>query len=151
MNEREAKSLTGTLFTLARANLIKEPWLPGMLMTCDGKPPVNPTYRLALMASDDGDEGGYAEYMGIPYADAFPSWGWPTEDSGWQPWPSDPATAGCLTALWRTAKKDAYAYPTKTVVNGYAMWDLPGHPHGFDTDIEAIIADLHLLAGRLAP
>lgn len=72
-------------------------WLPGMLAVYPGRDrsPYGEA-RLSWTVTDDGER---AEYMGLDYVGAFPTWGCPSEGSSWLPDLSDPATGGALASL----------------------------------------------------
>lgn len=87
-------------------------WLGGMKMLTEHD---DPTYRLTYIPGEYTDEKPEVSPVRVLVpggGDCAPAWGWPSEDSGWKPDLSDPATVGCLLQLVRKKHGvEVYTHP----------------------------------------
>jgi hypothetical protein len=139
--------LVDDLWFLFDRKTIKSVWRPGMLFAYP-EPPGEPWRRLNLMGPirdpEGDDDREPIEYMGIDCPESFPSWGWPSRESGWLPDPEDPATVGCLTSLLRemTGEPEIHVWYSWQI-SGWIAAMRSGEIGPRPTEIEALISAIH--------
>ena len=136
-------TLVEALAALRKAEMIRNPWPPGSLW-------VRGQEFLRVVTSSASGPSVW-ESMDL---DDQALWVRCTEEEDGWPFDSEPvitdhATEGCLLALLREARDDETIRPSLETPKGYLMWHLPGLPHGFDSEREAVMGGLIAMASWL--